>query len=281
MLTVARATKSPRTILSSGVALIRVPSIWSVSAGLECEGKTWGWVSVMISIFCKSSKTCNIITKQFPWLSGFQNGSQAQSPILHIQPLSKSHYPSITAAYLNVELKCSHCFLQNAVPLLLCQLHAVHPAAIQLFEQVRAGHAGKSKEGQALAVFQPHGLLGNPTQDLPSRQVAKVPGVSVGNQEFWVLFTNLGGKNINCYFSDQTAEILGLIAYNLMKHTCLSLWQYLLVAVGTTIFSLHSGPKKNSKSFSMASSLASSAGKYMGATPGWLEFLSISSSKAW
>lgn len=194
MLTVARATKSPRTILSSGAALIRVPSIWSISAGLECEGKTWGWVSVMLSIFCKSSKTCNIITKQFPWLSGFQNASQAQSPILHTQPLSKSHYPSIIAAYLNVELKCSHCFLQNTFPLLLRKLHAVHPAAIQLFEQVGAGHARESKEGQTLAVFQPHGLLGNPTQDLPSRQVTKVPGVSMGNQEFWVLFTNLGEK---------------------------------------------------------------------------------------
>lgn len=103
-------------------------------------------------------------------------------------------YPSITAVYLNVELKCSHCFLQNTFPLLLRQLHAVHPAAIQLFEQVGAGHAGESKEGQTLAVFQPHGLLGNPTQDLPSRQVTEVPGVSVGNQEFWVLFTNLEKK---------------------------------------------------------------------------------------
>lgn len=82
-----------------------------------------------------------------------------------------SLHPTITAPYLNVELECSDSLLQDAVPLLLRQLHAVHPAAIQLFEQVGAGHAREGKERQTLAALQPHGLLGDPTQDLPSRQV--------------------------------------------------------------------------------------------------------------
>lgn len=79
--------------------------------------------------------------------------------------------PTIIATYLNVKLKGSDSLLQHAVPLLLRQLDAVHAAAIQLFEQVGAGHTREGKERQTLAALQPHGLLSNSTQDLPSRQV--------------------------------------------------------------------------------------------------------------
>lgn len=97
----------------------------------------------------------------------------------------------IAAAYLNIEFKRPHGLLQDAVPLLLRQLHAVHPAAVQLLEEVGAGHAREGKEGQTLASLQAHGLLGDPAQDLPSRQVAQVAGVGVSNEELWVLLTDL------------------------------------------------------------------------------------------
>lgn len=99
----------------------------------------------------------------------------------------------LTGPYLNVKLEGSDGFFQHAVPLLLRQLHTVHAAAVQLFEQVGAGDTRERKEGKALVALQPHGLLGNSTEDLTSRQIAKVPGVSVGNQKFGVFFTNLKG----------------------------------------------------------------------------------------
>jgi len=104
--------------------------------------------------------------------------------------------PVPAAAYLNVELERSDGLLQHAVPLLLRELHAVHPAAIQLFEPVGAGHSGEGKERQTLAALQPHGLLGDPTQDLTSRQVTEVTSVSMGNQEFRVFFTDLKKKKV-------------------------------------------------------------------------------------
>lgn len=70
---------------------------------------------------------------------------------------------ALSQPYLNVELEGSEGLLQHLAPLLLRQLHAVHPAAVQLFEQVGAGDAGESEEGQAVAAAQLHGLLGDPT----------------------------------------------------------------------------------------------------------------------
>ncbi len=116
---------------------------------------------------------------------------------------------TIIALYLNVELERSDSLLQHAVPLLLRQLHAVHPAAIQLFEQVGAGHTREGKERQTIAAFQPHGLLGDSTQDLPSREVTKVTGVSVGKQKFRVFFTNLKKKknrDEECYLVPNSRE---------------------------------------------------------------------------
>lgn len=110
---------------------------------------------------------------------------------------------TITAPHLNVKLEGSDGLLQHAVPLLLRQLHAVHPAAVELFEQVGAGDSGEGKERQTLVALKPHGLLGDSTQDLPSRQVTEVPGVSVGNQKFRIFFTDLEKKirDEECYFS--------------------------------------------------------------------------------
>lgn len=56
--------------------------------------------------------------------------------------------------YLNVELKGSEGLLQHRAPLLLRQLHAVHPAAVQLLEQVGAGDARESEERHAIAAAQ-------------------------------------------------------------------------------------------------------------------------------
>lgn len=81
--------------------------------------------------------------------------------------------------------------MQHLAALPLRQLHAVHPAAVQPLEQVGAGDAGEGEEGQALAAAQLQGLLGDPTQHLPSRQVAQVPGVSVGDQVLGVLLPDL------------------------------------------------------------------------------------------
>lgn len=100
-------------------------------------------------------------------------------------------HSKVTPPYLNVELKGPDSLLQHAIPLLLCQLHAVHSTAIELFEQVGAGHAGESKEGQTIAIFQTHGLLGDPTKNLSSRQVTQVSSVSVSKQELWVFFADL------------------------------------------------------------------------------------------
>lgn len=99
--------------------------------------------------------------------------------------------------YLNVQLESSDGLLQHLAPLLLRQLYAVHPAAVQLFEQVGAGDAGESEERDAVAAAQLQGLLGDPTQDLPSRQVPQVPGISVGNQVLRVLLPDLKKKKLS------------------------------------------------------------------------------------
>lgn len=93
--------------------------------------------------------------------------------------------------YLNIQLEGSAGLLQHLAPLLLRQLHAVHPAAVQLFEQVGAGDAGESEERQAVVAAQLQGFPGDPTQDLPSRQVTQVAGVSVGHQVLWILLPDL------------------------------------------------------------------------------------------
>lgn len=101
----------------------------------------------------------------------------------------------MTPPYLNVELKGPDSLLQHTVPLLLCQLHTVHSAAIELFEQVGAGHPREGKEGQTITIFQIHGLLSDPTKNLSPRQVTQIPGVSMGKQEFRVFFANLKNGN--------------------------------------------------------------------------------------
>lgn len=107
----------------------------------------------------------------------------------HLAGDSSAHPPP--PPHLDVQLKGPHCLLQHAVPLLLRQLHAVHPAAIELLEQVGAGNAREGKERQTIGAFQPHGLLGNSAEHLPSRQVSQVSRVSVSNQELRVFFANL------------------------------------------------------------------------------------------
>lgn len=65
------------------------------------------------------------------------------------------HYPpSMSPPYLNVELEGSEGLLQHRAPLLLRQLHAVHPAAVQLLEQVGAGDAREGKEPHTVAAGQ-------------------------------------------------------------------------------------------------------------------------------
>lgn len=103
-------------------------------------------------------------------------------------------YSCKSRPYLNVELEGSEGLLQHLAPLLLGQLHAVHPAAVQLFEQVGAGDAGESEERQAVPAAQLQGFLGDPTQDLPSRQVTQVAGVSVGHQVLGILLPDLKRK---------------------------------------------------------------------------------------
>lgn len=169
-----------------------------------------------------------------------------------------SLYPlGMSQPYLNVELEGSDGLLQHLAPLLLCQLHAVHPAAVQLLEQVGAGDAGESKEQHTLAAAQLQGFLGDPPQDLASRQVTQVPGISMGKQVLGIFLPDLKKRSTLLLFWMKTAEE----CLNVMKPTCFIRWQYLLVAAGTTIFSLQSWPKKNSRSFSMDASLASSTGK--------------------
>lgn len=93
--------------------------------------------------------------------------------------------------YLNVELEGSDGLLQHLAPLLLRQLHAVHPAAVQLFEQVGTGDARESEERHTVAAAQLQGFLGDPTQDLPPRQVTQVAGISMCQQVLRVLLPDL------------------------------------------------------------------------------------------
>ena len=104
------------------------------------------------------------------------------SPPLSLSPQS---------SYLDVKLEGSDGLLQHSLPLLLCHFYAVHPAAVELFEQGGVRHAREGEEGQAVAVLQAQGLLGDTAQDLSSRQVTEVPRVGMGDQEFRVFFANL------------------------------------------------------------------------------------------
>ena len=99
---------------------------------------------------------------------------------------------SLPSANLYVELKGLDSFLQHPCPLLLRQLHAVHPAAVELFEPVGAWHARKGEERHTLAALQPQGLLGNAAKDLTPGQVTQVTGICVGKQELWILSSDLG-----------------------------------------------------------------------------------------
>lgn len=105
----------------------------------------------------------------------------------------------VSQPYLNVELEGSDGLLQHLAPLLLRQLHAVHPAAVQLLEQVGAGDTRESEERHTLAAAQLQGFLGDPTQDLPSRQVTQVPGISMGYQVLGILPPDLKKDERCCY----------------------------------------------------------------------------------
>lgn len=107
------------------------------------------------------------------------------------RPVRRSEGRRWRSPHLDVELEGSDGLLQHAVPLLLRQLHAVHAAAVELFEQVGAGDAREGEERQTLAPLQAHGLLGDSTQDLTSRQVAEIPSVGVGDQKHGLFFANL------------------------------------------------------------------------------------------
>jgi len=97
-------------------------------------------------------------------------------------------------SHLDVELEGSEGLLQHAAPLLLCQLHAVHAAPVQLLEEVRAADARKREEGQALSALQPERLLRDAAQHLPARQVAQIACVSVSQQILGVISAHLRHK---------------------------------------------------------------------------------------
>lgn len=102
--------------------------------------------------------------------------------------------------HLDVQLESFHRLLQHGRPLLLGQLHAVHPAPVQLLEAVGAAHAGEGEERQPLFAAQPQRFLGDFPQHLTARQIAKVAGVGVGNEQLRVLFANLKQKGAKYAF---------------------------------------------------------------------------------
>ena len=155
-----------------------VPGIWTVVTGLEGVELFSCWFSVSLRSFCTSSNTWKRRARGSVSCLLLQLQGQRFSCCLCFW-FSRSAL-TITCPHLNVQLEGSDGLLQHAAPLLLRELHAVHPAAVELLEAVGAGDSEEGKERQTLLVLQPQGLLGHSNQDLAARQVSEVPGVSVG-----------------------------------------------------------------------------------------------------
>lgn len=103
--------------------------------------------------------------------------------------------------YLNVQLEGVDGLLQHRRPLPLCQLDAVHPAPVQLFEAVGAGHPWEGEERKPLFAAQSQRLLGNFSQYLTSWQVTKISSVGMGHQQLRALFANLKDMKVAAIIS--------------------------------------------------------------------------------
>lgn len=123
--------------------------------------------------------------------------------------------------YLNVQLKGVDGLLQHRRPLPLCQLDAVHPAPVQLFEAVGAGHPWEGEERKPLFAAQSQRLLGNFSQYLTSWQVTKISSVGMGHQQLRALFANLKDMKV--------AAIISHLVKSYKWNECFPLYSLFLV----------------------------------------------------